>query len=250
MEEKKNEESVAEVQTGYRQQSGRSTCIVCGITRNTKSQMVKHMEQHKEDGEFVPAGQKHCGLTAFPDCPFQCYSNEELMKHIETDHKKRRCNFCSQTFETKEGLDKHRRKDHPSFKPCINMSDCSYGTGCHYSHEPLKKAFRCYQCGEEFNKSKEMMEHRKKDHEVEDCRSFLKDGKCRYKDTCWWAHPFEAEGFWDAPQSPTPPNRWNTTQSQNIPVKNVERSTKKEELMMNMMNVMNQLMTQLMNMNK
>ena len=88
VEEKKNEESVAEVQTGYRQQSGRATCIVCGITRNTKSQMVKHMEQHKEDGEFVPAGQKHCGLTAFPDCPFQCYSNEELMKHIETDHKK------------------------------------------------------------------------------------------------------------------------------------------------------------------
>ena len=29
--------------------------------------------------------------------------------------------------------------------------NCSYGTECHYSHEPLKKAYRCYQCGEELN---------------------------------------------------------------------------------------------------
>ena len=150
---------VPDEETGFRQHSGRVTCIVCGLTRNTKSQMTKHMEIHKEEGEFVPAGQIHCGLTAFPNCPFQCYANEELVKHIETDHKRHKCNLCSETFETKEGMDKHRRKTHPSFKPCRNMSDCSYGTRCHYSHEPLKKAFRCYQCGEEFNNRGEMMIH-------------------------------------------------------------------------------------------
>ena len=99
--------------------------------------------------------------------------------------------------------------------------------------------------------SKEMMEHRKKDHTVENCRSFLKDGKSRYKDTYWQSHPFEAESFWDAPHSPTLPNRWNTTESQNTPAKNMERSTKKEELMMNVMNqLMTQFMTQFMNMNR
>ena len=173
---------------------------------------------------------------------FQCYSNEELMKHIDKDHKRKICNLCSETFETKEGMDKHRRKTHPSFKPCRNISDCSYGKGCHYSHEPLKRAFRCYQCGEEFNTRREMMIHRKKDHVVEDCKSFLKDGNCRYKETCWWSHPFEAEGFWDTPQKPTPPNRRSQATEQRTPVQSVRNISKKEDLMMNIMNVMTQLM--------
>ena len=58
--------------------------------------MLKHMEEHKKEGEFVPAGQVHCGLVAFPDCPFQCSSKEELMKHTDIAHKKRKCNFCSE----------------------------------------------------------------------------------------------------------------------------------------------------------
>ena len=87
-----------------------------------------------------------------------------------------------------------------------------------------------------------MMVHRKKDHEVEDCRSFLKDGKCIHNERCWYSHPFEAEGFWDVPQNPTPPNRRSQTLAKSTPVKSVERTTKKEDLMMNMMNVMNQLM--------
>ena len=127
------------------------------------------------------------------------------------------------------------------------MADCSYGTGCNYSHEPLKKAYRCYQCGEEFNTRSDMMVHRKNYHEVEDCREFLKDARCRYKERCWWAHPFQAEGFWDAPQSQTPPNISNQQKKQNIPVKSVERTTIKEDLMWQMINVMNKFMNMHMN---
>ena len=123
------------------------------------------------------------------------------------------------------------------------MSDCSYGTRCHYSHEPLKKAFRCFQCGEEFNNRGEMMIHRKKVHVAEDCKSFLKDGNCRYNERCWWSHPFEAEGFWGTTQTPTPPNRRNqATEQQRTLVQSVEKITKKEDLMLKIMNVMNQLM--------
>ena len=74
--------------TGYRQQTGRVTCIICAVTRNTKSQMRKHMEKHEEEGDVVPVGQVHCGLVAFPECPFQCSTKEELMKHIDRSHKK------------------------------------------------------------------------------------------------------------------------------------------------------------------
>ena len=52
-------------ETGFRQQGGRVTCIVCGLTRNTKSQMIKHMQQQKDEGEIVPAWQVHCALVAY-----------------------------------------------------------------------------------------------------------------------------------------------------------------------------------------
>ena len=87
------------------------------------------------------------------------------------------------------------------------MFNCTYGTGCNYSHEPLLKDFRCYQCGQKFSTHREMMVHRKKEHEVEDCRAFLKDGKCPYTDKCWWTHPCETEGFGEVPENPNPPNK-------------------------------------------
>ena len=138
-------------------------------------------------------------------------------------------------------MEAHRKKNHPTFKPCLNMESCSYGEQCHYSHEPQKKAYTCYQCGDEFNNRSEMMVHRKNYHEVEDCREFLKTAKCRYKERCWWAHPFEGEGFWDAPQTQTPPNK------QAMPVKSVAKTTTKEDLMRHMMNVMTQFMNLQMN---
>ena len=122
------------------------------------------------------------------------------------------------------------------------MFDCNYGTGSNYSHKQLLKDFRCYQCGEEYCTHREMMVHRKKEHELEDCRAFLKDGKCWYQKKCWWTHLFETEGFLEAPQHQNPPNIRNQHQAGNTPVKSVEISTKKEDLMMKMMNVMNQLM--------
>ena len=103
----------------FRQQSGRVTFIVCGVTRNTKSHMAKHMKKHEEEGESVPPGQVHCGLVAFPECPFQCSTKYDLMKHIQTAHKRQKCNFCSETFGTKEGLDKHRKKTHPPLSPVV-----------------------------------------------------------------------------------------------------------------------------------
>ena len=103
-------------ETGYRQQSRKVTCIVCGCTRNTKNQMEKHMKKHKQEGEILNVGQVHCCLVAYPGCPFQCNSQEDLLKHIDTDHVKLKCDECSETFETKEGKENHRRKQHPGVK--------------------------------------------------------------------------------------------------------------------------------------
>ena len=88
-EEEGDTEDKTEEGAGFKQQTGRVRCIVCGYTRNTQSQMNKHMEQHKQEGQYIPAGQFHCCLVAFPQCPFQCSSNADLLKHIETAHKGR-----------------------------------------------------------------------------------------------------------------------------------------------------------------
>ena len=208
--------------------------------------MNKHMDQHREAGEFVTAEQVHCGLVTFPACPFQCRTKEKLMGHIDKDHKRQTCNFCSETFETKDGMETHRKENHPTFKPCLNMRDCSYGTRCHYSHIPMTKAYRCFQCGDEFSTRSDMMVHRKESHKVEDCREFLKNATCKYKERCWWSHPFEAEGFWDAHQKQTPPNK-STQLKKTIPATSVEKITTKEDLMLQMMNVMNKFMNMKMN---
>ena len=51
----------------------------------------------------------------------------------------------------KKVADKHSKKKQPSFKPFLNMPDCTYIKRCNYIHEPLKKDIRCYKCGNDFN---------------------------------------------------------------------------------------------------
>ena len=161
--------------------------------------------------------------------------NESLMLKLqqvrEEESHKQEANSKKVTFNpvprTVQGMETHRKKSHPTYKPYLNMEACSYGVKCHFSHEPQKKAYRCYQCGEEFNTRSDMMVYRKNYHELEDCREFLKNAKCRYNENCWWAHPFEGEGFWDAPQTQTPPIRENSQIKQALPGKSVEKNHKK-----------------------
>ena len=176
------------------------------------------MKEHEASGEVIPPIQIHWALVAYPMCTYQCKTQDELQSHLNIAYKKKKCNLCEDIFETKEGLESHWTKNHPTFKPCRNMNDCSYGRKCMYSHEPMKKFFRCYQCGEEFNTRPYIMVDRKKEHEVDECRSFLEQGKCRYQDSCWWSHvnevdpTTEAEGFWETQKNQAPSLRVATHQ--------------------------------------
>ena len=141
------------------------------------------MEKHKEEGEFVSANQIHCALGAYPDCPFQCHSNEDLLKHIESAHKKRKCKDCSETFETNDGLDKHRRKSHPT-------SESTSRSQPEESREDQSE-LKCNICGLIEDTTAEMEDHMKY-HEDNDeydsdfnpkshkpCREFAKND-CQY----------------------------------------------------------------------
>ena len=56
-------------------------------------------------------------INYFPECTFQCNTREDLRNHINTDHQPIKCNICSESFETKEGANTHRRVKHPNIRP-------------------------------------------------------------------------------------------------------------------------------------
>ena len=270
-EEEKDVEDNTEQETGFRQQTGRVRCIVCGITRNTRSQMKKHMQIHKEDGEFVPAGQIHCALSAFPECPFQCSSNEELLKHIEIAHAKQKCNDCSETFDTKEGLQQHIKRthssefwctscetrfetkndldqhifnNHKSHKPCREFTKnnkCEYDTECRYNHTLLLQGEQiCFKCGDKLKSQSLLMKHIKDTHSDIICKNFL-ENSCSYGTRCMFRHRGppahnvarqKQADFWEAP----------TGGHMNLTVGTQNQTVTKTEVMQ-----MTQMMSQLMN---
>ena len=158
VEEERETEYKPVEETGYIKQSGRVRCIVCGYT---KSQMNKHMEKHKQEGEMVTASQVHCALEAFPQCPFQCSSKEDLLKHIETAHKQLKCNNCNERFDTKAGLEKHIKKTHTS--TATNNKSSVHPENSSEANSELK----CNICGLVCNTPKEMEDHMD-DHEDTD----------------------------------------------------------------------------------
>ena len=145
--EDENIEAEAANETGFRKQSRKVTCIVCGCTRNTKNQMNNHMEKHKKEGDIIPPGQIHCGLQAFPECPYQCTKKEDLMQHIETEHAKKKCDICSETFETKQGLDKHINIKHPRVEQEVNRDEGQVLNDPTTDNDLTENRFNCPVCG-------------------------------------------------------------------------------------------------------
>ena len=205
---------IAEEETGFRQHTGRVRCIVCGLTRNTKSQMKKHMDIHKEEGDFIPANQIHCALVAYPMCPFQCSSNEDLLKHIDIDHKEIKCNFCSETFVTEAGIDKHRKKMHPS--PTVEHPNISTGVQsnqkcgiCGLIRDTQQKMdthmkyhdddedgveFWCKYCETRFETEIVLEKHIFENHKShKPCREFAKNN-CDYSTECRYKHIILQQG--------------------------------------------------------
>ena len=56
----------------------RFQCPICGLTRNTKSQIQKHMEVHDEDEED--------GSFTCDNCSYQTISRDQLIEHTEKKH--------------------------------------------------------------------------------------------------------------------------------------------------------------------
>ena len=63
-------------------------------------------------------------------------------------------------------------------------------SNCIYNHNQVDNSmFLCYECGYEFKTFSDLMFHRKKNHNMNNCSNFL-ENKCRFtNNSCWYEHP-------------------------------------------------------------
>ena len=128
--------------------------------------------------------------------------HDEMICHIECEGGKcarggkgspqiidqHKCNFCEMFFSSKNALSVHRSDTHRSYKPCRDIINCQYQSGCYFSHMPITVGkVRCYQCGEEFTSKHTMMIHRKIHGGVKECSKLI-GNECNRGDSCWWSH--------------------------------------------------------------
>ena len=123
-------------------------------------------------------------------CDHQASTEDFLRKHMKVKHneslKTLICTFCKARFSSKREMARHRKDNHFTYKMCMNMENCEFQEECYYSHTPIPNGkHRCFQCGKDFDSKREMMGHRKNEHE--DIKTCM-DRQCKRGQNCWWRH--------------------------------------------------------------
>ena len=169
-------------------------CEVCKLTFESRTNLETHMKKHTSDGDW------RCN-----DCPHQTNSESNLKNHIKLTHhtspqiKKNtepsmdktssQCNFCDKTFTVSNDFITHRQSAHKTFKPCRNLQNCDYKESCIFNHSPLEEGkYLCFECGKKCDTFKELMHHRKNNHNMDKCLKFMRNN-CPFNDaSCWYKH--------------------------------------------------------------
>ena len=163
----------------------------------------------------------------------KCSRGETGSPQIISQHK---CNFCEMIFSSKNALSTHRVDVHRSFKPCRDITNCQYQSGCYFSHFPVTVGkVRCFQCGEEFDSKHNMMIHRKIHGGVKVCLK-LTNNQCDRGDSCWWSHTTSNQVFQKVEENLPPPIQRKEQLTQMEP--QIETQNKTNEILVNMLKTM------------
>ena len=111
----------------------RIECPICGLTRNNKNQMEKHMKKHdddEEDGMF----------TCTEECQYQTMNRDQLIEHLERKHEIYTCSKFKKSCNGNKEFNLHIIDKHMSHKPCQNYAtdSCEYRSECNFKHIKLK----------------------------------------------------------------------------------------------------------------
>ena len=161
----------------------RPMCNLCGYTRNTQTQMDRHMKRHEGEEEDSDHTCQHCS--------FQCMNRDQLKLHIEVTHTPvKSCNNCNMTFTTRTDLYDHIGAHHKSFKPCRKFANdnCEFDEDCRFYHVKLaENQHICFKCGTLCSSKTLLLKHIKETHGGEPCKRF-KEGSCPFRTRCLFSH--------------------------------------------------------------
>ena len=190
------ETGVSQVEEEWHQEErhgNRFRCQTCGYTRNTRSQLNKHIREcHEENNDNSAAPQN--GLTC-QDCSYQTISRDQLIEHIERTHTQNistfKCDICKLNFRSQKEINIHNRIIHKkSLKPCRNFpsGNCEYDDDCNFNHVILNQGDQiCYKCGDVFGNTTLLIRHITNEHGEEPCKKFAAN-KCNFGDRCHFKH--------------------------------------------------------------
>ena len=211
-------------------------CAVRKLMCETSVKLGKHMKNHDDDGDWTCDG-----------CPYQSNDQNDLLNHLleKRDHsatlldylltknvyeRREKCTICGELFKSKDALHNHLNTDHKTYKPC-NRKDTCTGNPCRFNRNEIREGvFLCYQCGDEFNSRKHLMDHMKDNHILPECKHH-KAGKCTFQGRCWYSHGItkplvqkaqekvslekaQVLGFWSTARNKEPPSQGTTDQQQ------------------------------------
>ena len=188
----------------------RYRCPTCGYTRNTKNQMDRHMEEHKEDiDECIHV------INTCDKCADQNKKQEQLESHKKNAHESGQivCNKCNLVCKGKNELSSHIQDKHKSFKPCIKFGAGKCDTeNCRFYHIKLiGNQEICYKCKHISLSKTENITHIKAKHGHEICFKFQQNECSRSSEECIFTHESaqnasaEQQVFWESP-TPQPPS--------------------------------------------
>ena len=134
---------------------------------------------------------------------------EDLSEHMTTAHKKPeatiKCNQCDSICQDRKELNKHMRKDHETYKPCLKFKDdkCE-AIDCRFRHIKLKVNEEiCYKCGYICTSKTNIINHIKDAHGNEICHKSVSNQCSRSREQCLYKHPIQEttprsqkQGFW------------------------------------------------------
>ena len=157
------------------------TCKVCKKTFESSEALQTHMHTH---------------IIKCDKCPFRTESNQQLVNHMNFNHKEAtqlECSFCKSLFNSSNALETHMTIH------SFNCEKCSLKTDSHQqlvNHINInhKEAtpIRCSFCPATFMEKKNIFAHRKQYHFS--FKACLNKNNCSFKDLCSFNHNPITEG--------------------------------------------------------
>ena len=192
-------------------------CSICDKSFKTNSKLQEHI-RNEHDTQSRSYEEMICHIQCGDG---RCTRGEAGSQQGQNIHT---CNLCDETFVSRNMLSTHKTDVHRTYKPCRDMVNCVFQSGCYFSHVPVTLGkVRCFQCGEEFNTKNTMMIHRKIHGEVKDCIDLIKN-QCSRGESCWWNHNIKEQVFRQVKENLPPPIQNSHVMHQEISQQEIQMS--------------------------